>query len=115
MAMYGVDSSECEAGRDLSKEYSSYFTDLLQGENSGILEEFLNNEESKYFSTQEEEEEAEKPAEGEFQAEEAFLRISSRLRLALKKNVPLGMLRGIEETINQKFEKVYFYYHFIFF
>merc|ERR1719312_751212 len=58
---------------------------------------------------QEEEEDELNDEEGrreeEFEAENAFLRISYRLRCALKKNVPLGMLRGIEETINQTFEK----------
>ena len=43
-----------------------------------------------------------------FKAEEAFLRISGRLRAALKKNVPLGMLRGIEESLNENFSKVIF-------
>jgi len=111
--MYGIDSPECEAGHDVCKESTSYFTDLLEGENGHILDAFLNNEESKYFNCQEEEEEEEgtedkesrEDREQRFQAEDAFLRISFRLRQALKKNVPLGMLSGIEETINQQFQQ----------
>jgi len=113
MTMYGIDSPECEAGHDVCKESTSYFTDLLEGENGHILDAFLNNEESKYFNCQEEEEEEEgtedkesrEDREQRFQAEDAFLRISFRLRQALKKNVPLGMLSGIEETINQQFQQ----------
>ena len=111
MNMFGVDSMECEAGLDVTREYTSYFSNLLESENSNILEEFLNNEESKYFNiTEEAEEEEEGVNEDALQAEEAFLRIGSKLRCALKKNVPLGMLRGIEETLNQNFsqESIYF-------
>ena len=60
-----------------------------------------------YFSFQEEEEEEEKDDVGEekFEAEHAFLKIGYKLRCALKRNVPLGMLRGIEDSLNQTFEK----------
>lgn len=111
MSMYGGDSLEGEEFQDVNQPTYSYFTDLMDETNREILEEFLNNEESKYFNVQEENEELEpdtrtlEEMEQEFQAEEAFLRISGRMRQALKKNVPLGMLRGIEETINDSFSK----------
>ena len=107
--MFGIDGLECEPTLEVNREYTSYFTDLMESENSNILEEFLNNEESKYFNIPEEEEE-DREYEEELQAEEAFLRIGAKLRCALKKNVPLGMLRGIEETLNQNFSQEWIYF-----
>eukprot|EP00088_Acartia_fossae_P002833 TRINITY_DN11181_c0_g2_i2.p1 TRINITY_DN11181_c0_g2~~TRINITY_DN11181_c0_g2_i2.p1 ORF type:complete len:267 (-),score=86.30 TRINITY_DN11181_c0_g2_i2:206-1006(-) len=112
MTMYGVDSEDYEPGRDMGKEYNSYFSDML--ENHGALDDFLNQEEGKYFTIQEEGEEEDfdflediedNSKEEKVQAEDAFLRIGWRMRQALKRNVPFGMLRGIEESINENFCK----------
>jgi len=105
MTMFGVET-DCETGLDVHQS-RSYFSDMLEGENGHLLDNFLSNEESKYFNMQEEEEEEEKDDVGEekFEAEHAFLKIGYKLRCALKRNVPLGMLRGIEDSLNQTFEK----------
>lgn len=122
MMMYGMESEDYQPGQEVCNKPNSYFTDLLDDDNKTILEEFLNNEESKYFSVLEEEEEEENEEEGrdehskctpptvdelkqEFQAEEAYLRIGSRMRQVFKKSVPLGMLRAIEDDINDAFIK----------
>lgn len=111
MSMYGFDSLDADESQDVNQPTYSYFTDLMDEQNREILEEFINNEETKYFNLQEEDEEDNEneedveEKEAKFQAEEAFLRISGRLRAALKKNVPLGMLRGIEESLNENFSK----------
>jgi len=114
MAMYGVESQDYQPGQDVCKNTNSHFTELLDDENRAILEEFLNNEESKYFNVQEEEEDElendlneprEEIAEQNFQAEDAYMRIGTRLRQAFKKSVPLGMLRAIEDDINDSFTK----------
>jgi len=112
VAMYGVDSDDVESGRDLCKQYRSHFQDILDKQNQEILDEFLNQEEGKYFTIQETEEEEEEElaredeqicTEEQVQAEEAFLRISWKMRQALKKNIPHGMIKHIEENINQNF------------
>jgi len=99
MAMYGVDS---EAGEDIPQQGRSYFLDLLQQDNEELLDQFINNEEPKFFSKQRPS--RRRAGEGEeFQPEEAFLNIGSSLRQALKHQLPLGMLEGIEERVNATF------------
>lgn len=99
MAMYGVDS---EGGEDIPQQGRSYFLDLLQQDNEELLDQFINNEEPKFFNK-------EKPCrrkrgEGEdFEPEEAFLKIGSSLRQALKHQLPLGMLQGIEGRLDETF------------
>jgi len=110
VAMYGVDSEDIESGKDLCKQYRSHFQDILEQQNQDILDEFLNQEEGKYFTIQETEEENDLTREDEqvcteeqIQAEDAFLRISWRMRQALKRNIPHGIIKNIEQNINQNF------------
>jgi len=100
MAMYGIDSEEAVQGGDIQQETRSYFVDLLDAENQELLDQFLNNQEAKFLRK-----ETEGPrkvfanGEGEFQPDEAFMKMGFNMRLALKKHVPLGMLQGIEDNI----------------
>lgn len=103
MAMYGVED-ESILGEDIVEERRSHFQELLNGNNQELLNTFVNNEEPKFFS---------KPNlskkgscgqnEEDFEPEEAFLSISANLRHALKKNLPLGMLEGLEAKVNETF------------
>merc|ERR1712061_524754 len=92
MAMYGIDS---EGGEDIPQQGKSYFLDLLQQD----------NEEPKYFNKEKrnKRKRAEEAESEEFEPEEAFLKIGSNLRQALKHQLPLGMLQGIEERLNDTF------------
>jgi len=104
MMMYGIDSEESVMGEDLAPESRSHFMDLLESDNQDILEQFLNNQETKIF--QKEKEDSCKKSfveEEEFKAEEAFMKIGFNMRAALKKQLPFGMLQGIEESINESF------------
>jgi len=102
VAIYGIESEDFEP--DNHCEHTSYFTDVLQQHQ--LVDDFLNQEEGKYSTIQEEEEEEiEVRTEESFQAEEAFLRIGFRMRQVLKKNVRMDILEEIEDTINQNFVK----------
>jgi len=102
MAMYGIDS---EGGEDIPQQGKSYFLDLLQQDNEELLEQFINNEEPKYFNKEKrnKRKRAEEAESEEFEPEEAFLKIGSNLRQALKHQLPLGMLQGIEERLHDTF------------
>jgi len=101
MAMYGIDS---EGGEDIPQQGKSYFLDLLQQDNEELLEQFINNEEPKYFNKEKRSRRKRAEVEcEEFEPEEAFLKIGSNLRQALKHQLPLGMLEGIEERLHDTF------------
>ena len=89
-----------------------------------MLEQFINDEEPKYFNKEKrnKRKRAEEAESEEFEPEEAFLKIGSNLRQvfltekshrrkshsyylpqALKHQLPLGMLQGIEERLNDTF------------
>ena len=133
MAMYGIDF---EGGEDIPQQGKSYFLDLLQqgtksqivlfskvhSDNEELLEQFINNEEPKYFNKEKRSKRKRAEVENEeFEPEEAFLKIGSNLRQvfsqhlslrgliqfilnqALKHQLPLGMLQGIEERLHDTF------------
>jgi len=101
MAMYGIDSEE---GEDIPQQGKSYFLDLLQQDNEELLEQFINNEEPKYFNKEKRNKRKRAETESaEFEPEEAFLKIGSNLRQALKHQLPLGMLQGIEDRLDDTF------------
>jgi len=106
MAMYGIDSEEAVTGSDIQQETRSYFVELLEADNQQLLDKFLNNQEEKFFN--EEKETFKKKVHtitsaDEFKADEAFMKIGFNMRAAMKKNLPLGMLQGIEQNINESF------------
>merc|ERR1712240_274190 len=101
MSMYGIDSEE---GEDIPQQGKSYFLDLLQQDNEELLEQFINNEEPKYFNKEKRNKRKRAETESaEFEPEEAFLKIGSNLRQALKHQLPLGMLQGIEDRLDDTF------------
>jgi len=100
MAMYGVDS---EDGEDIPQVGRSYFQDLLHGENEQLLEQFINNEEPRFYSTQKINRKMRPESEEEFDPEVSFLKIGSGMRQALKKHLPLGMLEGLENKVTETF------------
>ena len=108
MAMYGIDS---EGGEDIPQQGKSYFLDLLQqgalkksqkyrskitlcSDNEELLEQFINNEEPKYFNK----EKRNKRKRGgeveceEFEPEEAFLKIGSNLRQVLSQFLSISLV-----------------------
>jgi len=101
IAIYGIESEDYEPG--MHYEHKAFFTDVLQQHQ--LVDEFLNQEEGKYSTIQEEEEEIEVHSEESIQAEEAFLRIGFRMRQVLKNNKTMEILENIEDTINQNFVK----------
>jgi len=90
MAMYGADFEE---GEDIAQQGTSHFIHLLH--DPALLDMFLSNEEQELTDQGK----LARKAEGEAGPEEAFLRIGFGLRQALRRRVPLGMLRGIEEGL----------------
>lgn len=100
IAIYGIEEEDFEPGRH--SEHKDYFTDIL--EQHQLVDDFLNQEEGKYSTIQEEQdEEIEEVSEENVQAEEAFMRIGWRLRQVLKKKVTMTILENIEDSINQNF------------
>jgi len=102
MSMYGIDEEDL-MGTDVSPQTRSYFMDLVSGENEELLEQFINNQEQKYFSEQRITRRAARVEEDNFEPEDAFMKIGFNLRQALKKHPPMGMLEGLEEKITDKF------------
>lgn len=103
MAMYGIDCEENMDGNDIPQASRSYFQDLLHTGNEELLEQFVNNEEPKYFSRQKLARRTVAESEVDFEPEEAFLKIGSNMRHALKKHLPLGILEGIESKVTETF------------
>jgi len=99
MSMYGIDSEE---GEDIPHQGKSYFLDLLEQDNEQLLDQFINNEEPKFFN-KEKPNRRKRMEEENFDPEEAFLKIGASLRQALKYQLPLGMLEGIENRIIETF------------
>ena len=89
--MYGIDEEDL-MGTDVSPQTRSYFMDLVSGENEELLEQFINNQEQKYFSEQRITRRAARVEEDNFEPEDAFMKIGFNLRQALKKHPPMGML-----------------------
>jgi len=102
MTMYGLEAEDT-MGEDIPKETKSYFLDLMSMENGELLDQFINNEEPRYFSKEKISRKAKKLTEENFEPEEAFLKIGFNMRQALKKHPPMGMLEGIEEKITETF------------
>eukprot|EP00092_Neocalanus_flemingeri_P008094 GFUD01008734.1.p1 GENE.GFUD01008734.1~~GFUD01008734.1.p1 ORF type:complete len:257 (+),score=82.78 GFUD01008734.1:83-853(+) len=102
MTMYGLDEEDI-TGQDIAQETRSYFLDLMSMENEELLDQFINNEEPRYFSKEKITRKAKKITEDNFEPEDAFMKIGFNLRQALKKHPPMGMLEGIEEKINGTF------------
>ena len=106
MAMYGIDS---EGGEDIPQQGKSYFLDLLQqgalkksqkyrskitlcSDNEELLEQFINNEEPKYFNKEKRNKRKRAEVEcEEFEPEEAFLKIGSNLRQVFSYILFLGV------------------------
>lgn len=103
MVMYGVDDEELE-GCDIAPQTRSHFLDLMSSENEALLEEFINNEEEKFFHKEKRGRKRKQSQEG-FQPEEAFMKIGFNMRQALKKHPPMGMLENIEEKLNERFSE----------
>jgi len=99
MMMYGIDSEE---GEDIPQQGKSYFLELLNQDNEELLNQFINNEEPKFFN-KEKPNRRRKLEQDEFDPEEAFLKIGASLRQALKHQLPMGMLEGIENRIMETF------------
>ena len=104
MAMYGIDS---EGGEDIPQQGKSYFLDLLQqgtksqivlfskvhSDNEELLEQFINNEEPKYFNKEKRSKRKRAEVENEeFEPEEAFLKIGSNLRQVFSQHLSLRSL-----------------------
>jgi hypothetical protein len=93
MAMYGIDF---DSGEDIPQQGRSYFLDLLQqgqhslinpsftdpSDNEELLEQFINEEEPKFFNKEKrnKRKRGEEAEEAQFEPEDAFLKISSSLR-----------------------------------
>jgi len=102
MTMYGLEAEDT-MGEDIPQETKSYFLDLMSMENEELLDQFINNEEPRYFSKEKISRKVKKLTEENFEPEEAFLKIGFNMRQALKKHPPMGMLEGIEEKITETF------------
>jgi len=102
MTMYGIDAEDA-MGEDIAQETKSYFLDLMNMENDVLLDQFINNEEPRYFSKEKITRKVKKVTAENFEPEEAFLKIGFNMRQALKKHPPMGMLEGIEDKINETF------------
>jgi len=100
MAMYGVD---CEDGGDIPQASRSYFQDLLHCDNEELLEQFINNEEPRFYSKQKINRRMRPETDEDFDPESSFLKIGSGMRQALKKHLPLGMLEGLENKVTETF------------
>ena len=66
------------------------------------MDQFINNEEPRYFNKEKITRKVKKVTAENFEPEEAFLKIGFNMRQALKKHPPMGMLEGIEEKITEK-------------
>jgi len=102
MTMYGIDAEDT-LGEDIAQETKSYFLDLMSMENEVLLDQFINNEEPRYFNKEKITRKVKKVTAENFEPEEAFLKIGFNMRQALKKHPPMGMLEGIEEKITETF------------
>ena len=103
MSMYGIDEEDVW-GTDVSHQTRSYFMDLVNMENEELLDQFINNQEPRYFSKEKMNSRKQvKVDEETFEPENAFLKIGSNLRQALKKHTPIGMLEGLEEKLTDHF------------
>jgi len=102
MTMYGLEAEDIN-GEDIAQETRSYFLDLMSMDNEELLEQFINNEEPRYFNKEKFSRKNKKITEENFEPEDAFLKIGFNMRQALKKHPPMGMLEGIEGKITETF------------
>lgn len=93
MSMYGIDEEDA-LGTSIPHQTRSYFMDLVARDNEELLDQFINNQEPMYFSKQRSgpRRQVSRVDEANFEPEDAFMKISSNLRQALKKHPPMGML-----------------------
>ena len=73
-------------------------------DNEELLDQFINNQEPMYFSKQRSgpRRQVSRVDEANFEPEDAFMKISSNLRQALKKHPPMGMLEVSHNRTQQK-------------
>lgn len=102
MTMYGIEEEDI-MGNDIAQETKSYFLDLMSMENEELLDQFINNEEPRYFNKEKITRKVKTVTADNFEPEEAFMKIGFNMRQALKKHPPMGMLEGIEEKITETF------------
>jgi len=104
MSMYGIDEEDA-LGTAIPHQTRSYFMDLVARDNEELLDQFINNQEPMYFSKQRSgpRRQVSRVDESNFEPEDAFMKISSNLRQALKKHPPMGMLEGLEEQLTARF------------
>merc|ERR1719195_1714837 len=78
---------------------------LVAQDNEELLDQFINNQEPMYFSNQRSgpRRQVSRVDESNFEPEDAFMKISSNRRQALKKHPPMGMLEGLEEQLTARF------------
>ena len=91
LSMYGIDEDDIW-GTNIPQQTRSYFLDLMDGDNEELLDQFINNQEPRYFSTEKVRRRTSGFTVDTFQPEDAFIKIGFSLRQALKKHPPMGML-----------------------
>ena len=106
LSMYGIDEEDVVTA-DIGHQSRSYFMDIMDSEDSELLDQFINNEEPRYYSrqrlTRQQRNKTQDVDQDSFQPEDAFMKIGFSLRQALKKHPPMGMLENLEEKINERF------------
>ena len=100
MSMYGIDEEDL-VGAEIPHQTRSYFMDLIEMEDEELLDQFINNQEPRFFNKEKvnRRQQMKQMDQESFQPEEAFMKIGFNLRQALKKHPPMGML----EVIPRKF------------
>jgi len=104
MSMYGIDEEDL-VGAEIPHQTRSYFMDLIEMEDEELLDQFINNQEPRFFNKEKvnRRQQMKQMDQESFQPEEAFMKIGFNLRQALKKHPPMGMLEGLEEKITETF------------
>ena len=97
LSMYGVDEDDVW-GNNIPQQTRSYFLDLMESDNEELLDQFINNEEPQYFSTEKIRQRPSDFTVESFQPEDAFIKIAFSLRQALKKHPPMGMLEVVSAS-----------------
>ena len=102
LSMYGIDEDDMW-GTNIPQQTRSYFLDLMESDNEELLDQFINNEEPQYFSTEKIRQRPSDYTVESFQPEDAFIKIGFSLRQALKKHPPMGMLEVISASHSNSF------------
>ena len=104
LSMYGIDEEDV-LDTNIIQESKSCFMDLINMEDDELLDQFINNEEPRYYSKQKMARKINRAqmSEENFEPEDAFMNINFGLRQALKKRPPMGMLEDLEESISERF------------